>query len=427
MAISRRTLLRGLAPTVAFPYLLRSQPAHAAITINKLGNPIRLGATQPGGQSFIALSPFADGSYIAGWLNTRDTEGDTRAFVQKRGRNGSVQSPMIQMGGGPLTDGITTNNIAVVAFPNDTSLVFFAAQRNGADPEDAMDIFVQRMSASFQKVGSPISVNTTRAGAQDAVYATRLKNGNVQVAWMNTAEGIIRGRLVNSSGQGVTPERTVIRHTDGTNIPKALVPGRNGGSVLSYARIIDFNWQKNIQMLKADGTLTGPAHVLDTATLFRPFGAAGLMWSDPLDPDESAYVYQFTPTGNVSEFHQFDFIPGSPPDDDFVRNLRTDPSFQGASLGARVNYHDVVYDFNALRTETNAGGNTITAMLVRQNGSVAAQTTLGPFDPNFLNPTAGILLPIPLNMPEYIIGYAAGNIATDDRIFVQRLQIGYGP
>src|SRR4029079_16784268 len=101
MTIKRRALLRGLGPALARPYLLRSQPAKAAvISIETVGNPIELGAHQPGGKSSVALAALSKkGNYAAGWINCRSFS-DVRAYVQKRSRNGAALSPAIQMGGG---------------------------------------------------------------------------------------------------------------------------------------------------------------------------------------------------------------------------------------------------------------------------------------------------------------------------------------
>jgi len=443
MTIDRRTLLRGLPSAVALPYLLRSDQAHAAITITRVGAFVELGATQPGGKSQVALSPFDDGTYASGWINTRAFGSDVRAFVQKRARNGAPLSPAIQMGGGALTDGILAGNVSIVTFPNDTSLVFFSAQRNGASATDAFDIFVQRMSASFEKVGAPLPVNAALVGAQSGVFATRLKNGNVQVVWESAPGGfgspsIIRGRIIKSNGQAGSPERTVIRTTTGFNTPRALVPGPNGGSVLSYTRVVTggpdgkgpgvSSLYKIRQQLKLDATYTGPATVMDTATdASQPCGAAGLMWSaNPNTPDNSAYVPLFTPSGNVSPFHRFNFDGGAPTDD-LIANVRIDRSFPGACVGANWNYKSINYDFVALQTLTAAGKNTLTLVLVRTNGSIAAKTVDGPFEPDFMNLTVGTFLNLaPDAMPEYLAGLAIGNTFSDDSAKVGRYRLGYG-
>jgi hypothetical protein len=360
--------------------------------------------------------------------------------VQKRRRNGAVDSPMIQMGGGALTDGIYAFNLAIVALPNNTSLVFFSAQRNGASGNDAFDIFVQRMSASFEKVGGPIAVNTSLAGAQTGVMATRLSDGNVMVVWESAAVGFtsstIRGRVVQPNGQGASPERTVIRQTTGFSTPRALSPTANG-ALLAYSRIVgpaadtrDSKGgpppvEKGIQQLTIAGVVTLPFRKLDTGTADRPFGSPGLQWTDPSNPDPSAYVSLFTETGNATEFHRFDLMGSSPPVDDFIRNLRVPPGFSGAPQGAKLDYHMVDYDFVALHTETAAGANTVTAMLLRQNGAVAAMRVLGPFEEDFMNPTAGIVL-LPFgDMPHYKLGLARGNTFLDDRSYVFGLTVGY--
>jgi hypothetical protein len=436
MTINRRALLRGLGPALAFPYLLRSQPAKAAvISIETVGNPIELGANQPGGKSSVALAAFSKkGNYAAGWINFRSFS-DVRAYVQKRSRNGAALSPAIQMGGGTLTDGVNASNLAIVALPDDSSLVFFCAQRNGANSTDAFDIFVQRMDASFQKVGAPLAVNTTRVGAQTSVMATLLKNGNVQVVWESAAadfsSSTVRGRVMKPNGQPAQPEQKVIRQATGFSTPRSLVPGPNGQSVLTYTRLYNsstaptkatfFVCDKDRQAVGANGMPAGPVFILDRTDGSETFGAPGGQWNSPFDP--SSNIFGFVPpvSGNVAELHRYGFAGGVPPQDDVIGSFRVNDFFQGPTLGADIIYNGVKHSLVGFPTETAAGANTFTVIAVRPNGAIADRLTL-PFEPDFLNPCSGVVLLPPGDDPEYVFGIAAGNTSTDDKATLHRLR-----
>lgn len=347
MAIDRRTLLRGLGPTLAFPYLLRSESAHAALDFRLIGKPIPLGKNQPGGKRGIRLSAFDGDTYIAGWLNVRSNS-DSRVFVQKRHRNGSALSQPIQMGGGPLTDGITSTGASVVAFSDGTSLVFFAAEPNGAGPPFAYDIFVQRMSASFRKIGNPIRVNAARAGAQDTVLATRLKNGNVLVVWTSpTGSGLtIRGRALTPNAQFASPERRMVRTKTGDHVPKSLGPAPNGDAMLSYVRLFNnpqaapkaFEVQKIVQVVGQNTVLVGAFMIFEITSPDRWFGSVGTPVFDPDDEDSvntfAAYYLKAPTVGMLAGVQraEFSFDPPEPAKDFKIAELSVDPFLQGPPL-----------------------------------------------------------------------------------------------
>lgn len=424
MAINRRTLLRGLGPAVALPYLLRSEPAEAALTLGLLGSPIELGAGQPGGKRGVSLAALTGGKYIACWINTQSAT-DVRAFAQKFARNGSALSSPIRLGGGSLTDGIPAFNVSAVSFPNDSSLIFFSAERDGASND--FDIFVQRMSAAFTKVGLPKRVNTTLSGAQTGVLATRLADGNVQVAWESMApdfsSSTIRGRIVQPDGSPVTPERELIRNPQGYNTPRSFAPMPAGGAILSY------NEQQALcrKVLQEITPLNRPGATRSFAPVdpSRSFGSIGLLNSDPVDAADFTFFYIPAVTGNKAQARQYEINFGATPTIDPLVTLPTDPAYTGPPRVVPVDLNGIGYACGFWRTES-ATQNTMTVVLSRlSNGTVVRKLTTS-FDKSFLTIDSAVELNLPTtDRAEVIVGTSHGDTATDEVGQLHRLFITF--
>jgi hypothetical protein len=413
---------------VAFPYLLRSGPAEAAVTLRKVGKAIQLGKNQPGGKSRVTLSPFDENSFIAGWVNVR-AFGDVRPFVQKRHYNGSAQSQEIQIGGGPLTDGNATSNIAVVAFPDGSSHVYFAAQRNGAALADSFDIFLQRMSPSFRKVGNPIAINTRSAGQQDAVLAILLRNGNVQVVWFS--DQTIRGRVIKPNGQPASRERTVVRTGDGTHVPKSLGQGRRG-ALLSYIR---FGFpdaapkgpiavQKAVQQLNNNGGMLDQPILLDTGSAFDGAGFVGYDLGAFRMEADVAYHAKAPSSGSDSRLIQtiLNLDSAAPPRDRVVGRFPIDLGTQGSPRVAPYFANNSEFFIVFFPTDANQGP-TITGILVRpDNAGIVDQLVLGPFNSSFRTVDALVGLD-----ERFVVGFSGGDDVFSDQAFLQPLFVGAGP
>ena len=434
MAISRRALLRGLGPAVALPSLLRSSPADADITIRQVGIPIVLGAGQPGGKRGVTLSAFNNGGYLAGWVNTPSPIIDPRAFIQKFSRTGAELSAPIQLGGGPLTDGIPAFSIAAVTFPNDTSLVFFSAAPN-ASPTD-FDIFCQRMSANFTKIGNPTRVNTMLTGAQLGILATPLGDGNVQVVWESAATNFltstIPGRIVQPNGVALTPERTLISNPQGSNTPRSLTFWPTEDDViLAYSEVFNNGMQTLstdvLQRIRAN-VLFGTPRRLPSAPVNRQFGSFGLVRYDPRDGDRGprddvGYFVDPPGMGDVGGLKQYEINFGGTPATMPVANMRVDPAWGGSPQVVPIDINNIRHLCTFVRTESSSA-NSMQAMVIRRsNGMPVAQRT-AVFSGAYLDiSTAARLRLPPASSPEVVVGCSFGDNATNEVANVRRFQV----
>jgi len=154
MAINRRTLLRGLGPAVAAPYLLRSDPASAAPRLSQISDYGIREELGPGGGGKGKVSLWAmHGLYAAGWIYTSRTDlTDVRAYVQKFSPLGKPYGRPKELGDGGLTDANPAFDISGVALPGGGALVFFSAAPKGSSSES--DIFVQRVTRLLEPIGN---------------------------------------------------------------------------------------------------------------------------------------------------------------------------------------------------------------------------------------------------------------------------------
>lgn len=419
MAISRRSLLRGLGPAVAFPYLLRSKPAHAAPTLQLLGGPIELGADQPGGKRGISLAALTGGPYAACWINTRSAT-DVRGFVQKFARNGSALSDPIQLGGGSLTDGIPTFNVSAVSFPNDSLLIFFSAEQNGM--ANNFDIYVQRMSSLFKKSGSPKPVNTTLSGAQTGVLATLLADGNVQVAWesaaMDFSSSTIRGRIMEPDGDPLTSERTLIKNPQGYNTPRALAPLPDGGAILSYHEQ-QAVWTKALQEITPLGK-PGATKSFPSVDPSRYFGSIGLLNCDPVDATDFAFFFKVPASGNKAKAQQYEINFDSISHMSDLMALPTDPVYTGAPRIVPVDLDGIGYAVGFWRTESMTQ-NTMTVILNRLSDGTFLRKVAAGFEKTSLTIDSAVEIDLgATDRAEVVVGTSNGDNATDERAFIWR-------
>jgi hypothetical protein len=349
--------------------------------------------------------------------------------VQKRHYNGSQLSQEIQIGGGPLTDGNAASNISVVAFPDGSSHVYFAAQRNGAALADSFDIFLQRMSPSFRKVGNPIAINTTSAGQQDAVLAILLKNGNVQVVWFS--DGTIRGRVIKPNGQPASRERTVVRTGDGTHVPRSLGQGRNG-ALLSYIRFGFPNAapkgpstvQKAVQQLNNNSGMAEQPIIVDTAGNFDGAGFVGYDLGAFRMEADVAYHAQAPSSGGDARLIQtiLNLDSPAPPRDRIVGRFPIDIGTQGSPRVAPYFANNNEFFIVFFPTDSNQGPAITGALINPANASIVDDLRLGPFNSNFRTVDALVGLD-----ERFVVGFAMGDDVFSDGAFLQPLFVGAGP
>jgi hypothetical protein len=290
MRITRRRAVGLIGSTVAFPYVLRTDRAAAAVRLRRLGPPRQLGGALPGAKSSVALSAFPNGNFIAGFLNDRGS-GDRRAYIQYFDSSASPLSGFIQMGGatGP-TDGKPALSVAPVAKPDGSALIFFSAERNGAPLVDRYDIFAQRLSPARQKVGDPFVINTKTTGRQGegALFAERLSSGKIMATWLDQGVTLdsynIRDRIIGPAGAPVSIERQATASAAGMQIPRDLAPLAGGGSVLSYTTFLPStnHWKSEVQQFNASGVRVGNPIVIKNYD-GAPFGSVGVA-SMPVGP-----------------------------------------------------------------------------------------------------------------------------------------------
>jgi hypothetical protein len=435
MAINRRAFLGGLGPAVALPYLLRSSPAEAGVTVKLVGTDLVIAGDQPGGQRDVSLWAFSDGSYAAGWLNTRDLLfTDVRACVQKFSRNGTPLSPIIELGGGTLTDGNPASSISGVALPNDTSLIFFSAAPNGSASDS--DIFVQRLSRRFNPMGDVMRLNTRRTGLQFGVRATALTDGNVQVVWESMApdfsSSTIRGIQVQPDGDPLTPEGTLIRKAVGSNTARALTLYPNGGALMSYTEVFfdgtQTLWTNKLQRLD-DNRPLGLPRVFPSAPATSPCGSVGLLCFDPRDGepgprDDLAYLFAAPDTGDVAELQQCEVNFGSTPIIKAVDDLRIDPGYGGCPQVVPCEVDGVPYSVGFCRTERSSGKNTMTAMAIRRSNGAPRSPVICSFEEIVTAIDSAVALrPGSSHRSRVIVACSSGNSATDEDAMVFQFSI----
>ena len=291
MSVTRRRTLGLIGSALCLPYILRTDRAAAAVSIRRLGRRRRLGADQPGGNLNVAIDAFPSGGFVATWLNVRGTSRrKIRAFAQRFGNDGAPTSAAIQMGGaGEPTDGVSADSIYPVTFRDGSSLILFSADRNGAPALDSLDIFAQRMSSNFQKIGTPVSVSK-RPGAQVAVLATRLRrqaaarrgpqDDTAQVVYLQRGLDLdsynVKTRAVFSDGTAVNEESEF--GLTGLQTPRDIASLADGGSVVSCSTFHqdDNLWTMYLQMLLPDGAADGRRIILKQTENGFPFGSAGV-------------------------------------------------------------------------------------------------------------------------------------------------------
>jgi hypothetical protein len=343
-----------------------------------------------------------------------------------------LSSP-IQLGGGSLTDGIPAFSISAVAFPNDTSLVFFSAAPN-ASPND-FDIFCQRMSASFTKVGNPTRLNTLRTGAQLGVLTTPLSDGNVQVVWESAApdflSSTIRGRIVQPNGVALTPERTLIPNAQGSNTPRSLTFMPNEEAVLSYSEVFfngfETEWT-NILIRLRDNVPIGMPREFPSANIGRPFGSIGSVRYTARDPalgprDDIAYFVDPPDMGSVGELQQYEINFGGTPVTRLVANLTFDPMYGGCPQVVPVDLNSIRYSCAFIRTDSSSA-NKMQAMVIRRSSGMPVAQRTAVFSGAFLDISAAARLNLPpTSSPEIVVGCSYGDNATNEVASVRRFQV----
>lgn len=280
MNVSRRRALGLLGSALALPYVIRSDEAFALPGLRRIGNPIRLGAGQPGGQLKVALSAFPDGDFIAAWVNFRSGF-DVRAYIRYFNSDGGPLSPEIQMGGPTgLTDGISALDIVPIARLDGWALILFGAERNDAPFPSRYDIFGQRIAPDYSKVGDPIVVNTKVADRQgEAILATRLSNRNILSVWQDQGASLdsydVRDRILGPGGNGLFPERIANAVLPGMQVPRAIAPLANANSLVSYSSLVGNQWKFFLQKLNPQGVRSGNPYLVK-GPVNQPFGTVGL-------------------------------------------------------------------------------------------------------------------------------------------------------
>jgi hypothetical protein len=288
MQITRRQSLGLLGSALAAPYLLRGDPAKAAVTFTKVGPILQLGSATPNAQERTRLAAFYDGSFLATWTNFGSGTNVT-CRGQYFSRDGAALTGIIDFGTEAGLEPPTAWSFPV-SFPNGRAHVYFTSKRTGAPSGEAEQLFLQRMSAGRTKLGPPKRINGNPDTSASVQVATRLSNGNVMVLWQSGRAGGTTDsidafcRVVAPDGTPVTPERRATAHVNRIQVPKSVAALSNGRSVFIYDHIdyfVDGTYRVFLQQLDANGQRVGNPVLQKTADALEPHGSGGVEATTP--------------------------------------------------------------------------------------------------------------------------------------------------
>ena len=282
MSIIRADAAGCISLALALLTLALPQPA-AAERIVPSANVHRLGASQAGSQSAPQVAPFGGNGSIITWLSPGGAS--QHAYVGYFSLFGDPRGLPLKLdfADGP-TSGANALSAAPVSFADGSASIFFAAPPRDGAGSAKQDIFLQRMSAFRDKVGSPIRINQTVPNIQRQILATRLSSGNVLVSWATTASGAsafnLRGRVLRPTGIGVANEQAITRTSGLPQTATGLAALTNGNSVIAYfirsGSGASAKQSAYIQRLSPTGTRLGDPVLIKQTTGPNTYGGVGV-------------------------------------------------------------------------------------------------------------------------------------------------------
>ncbi|WP_457091535.1 hypothetical protein [Microvirga sp. P5_D2] len=184
------------------------------------GNPFGV-STTAGNQMYMKTAAFADGSFVAVWVDTSNTGSDTSVSAicgQLFNADGSKRGSEFVVN--TTTEGEQTN--PTVAVLSDGRFVVAWKDDGEVEDEDGSGIRARIFNAdgtAFNRGGeggtSDFLVNTTsQAGDQSQPSIAALANGGFVIAFMDQDEGAIRAQVFDARGQHSGLEATVNTDAD---------------------------------------------------------------------------------------------------------------------------------------------------------------------------------------------------------------------
>ncbi|MCY1668978.1 VCBS domain-containing protein [Rhizobium sp. SL86] len=205
---------------------------------SKLGTEFLVNTVTTGDQTRQGIAALQDGKFVIVWQSTSDAT-DTFGASTK----GQIYNADGSKSGGEFLVNTTTAydqmDPEVETLTNGNFVVTWYSYDGTVDTSGA-SIRAQIFSASGQKVGSELLINTTTAGDQIQPSVTGLANGGFVITWgssdtvLDTNGGAIKAQIYSATGAKVGTEFLVNTYQNGTQERPVITALTNGGFVVSW-------------------------------------------------------------------------------------------------------------------------------------------------------------------------------------------------
>ncbi|MBF0187723.1 MAG: DUF4347 domain-containing protein [Magnetococcales bacterium] len=187
-----------------------------------LVNEAGIGLTNP------VIAPTSSGGFVLAWENTN---GGNHVYKNVYDSSGTA----LYTAGKAFSSHSDSYNAEIAVFSDDSFLIAV----NSVNGASNMDIHAQLYASTSAVNGSSWIVNTTTANVETLPSVTLLSDNNALIGWQDTTNGILYGRLYNSSGTAQSGAYAISSLHFGSQSSLDLAPDKSAGFTASWAGLIN--------------------------------------------------------------------------------------------------------------------------------------------------------------------------------------------